>query len=97
MSDFLNIPTSSQWVTFPTTSSEKMSINWEDNLHSYVNTYYVAKCYFGILDPPKVSVANTKLQVPTPIYIKDNTKLTVLGKYIDNAIPFKCCRLLAYR
>jgi protein involved in sex pheromone biosynthesis len=86
MSEFLNIPTSSQWVTFPVTSRDKITINWEDNFHSYVNTYYVAKRYYGILEPSNESVANTKLEVTTPIYIKGKAKLTVLGQYIDNEI-----------
>lgn len=98
MKNFRNIPTSSQWITFPVSSKEKMTISWEDDFHGYVHTYYVAKCYFGIqesLELPNGSVMNNKLEVPTPVFYKGNTKLTVLGKWIDHIITFKSRALLA--
>ena len=75
-----------------------MTISWEDDFHGYVHTYYVAKCYFGIqesLELPNGSVMNNKLEVPTPVFYKGNTKLTVLGKWIDHIITFKSRALLA--
>ncbi|KAJ5946377.1 hypothetical protein N7454_003216 [Penicillium verhagenii] len=82
MTNFRNIPTSSQWVTFPVSSKEKLTINWEDDFHAYVNTYYVAKCYFGIPEQELQtdSIVDKKLQVPNPVFCKGGSKLTVLGE-----------------
>ncbi|KAJ5939746.1 hypothetical protein N7466_002880 [Penicillium verhagenii] len=82
MTNFRNIPTSSQWVTFPVSTKEKLTINWEDDFHAYVNTYYVAKCYFGIPEEElqNNSIVDKKLQVPNPVFCKGRSKLTVLGE-----------------
>lgn len=99
MVNFSNIPTSSQWITFPVSAKDQVTINWEDGRNKYVNTYHVAKCYYGILKdlvPAPEFVVNEKLQVPNPVIYKGQGKLTVLGKWIDHIIIFKS-RALAYQ
>ncbi|KAJ5263843.1 hypothetical protein N7478_011448 [Penicillium angulare] len=80
---FTNIATSSQWITFPVSAKEQVRIHWEVARNKYENTYYVAKCYYGILEekvPTPEFVANKKLLVPSPIVYKGKKRMTVLGE-----------------
>ncbi|KAJ5080925.1 hypothetical protein N7456_013635 [Penicillium angulare] len=80
---FLNIATSSQWITFPVSAKDQTKIYWQDGRNKYENTYYVAKCYYGILEelvPAPELVLHEKLQVPSPIVYLGKKKMTILGE-----------------
>ncbi|KAJ5528151.1 hypothetical protein N7513_012310 [Penicillium frequentans] len=83
MVKFSNIPTSSQWITFPVSAKNQVPINWEDDRNKYENTYHVAKCYYGILEdlvPAPSCVVDDKLDVPNPVIYTGEGKLTIMGE-----------------
>ena len=94
----LDLPTSTQYVTFPTEQNQPVLIAWSEGRVPQTATYYVTKCYWGNFSPvPEPEFAASRH--PQPDVIVDRSrKLNVLGRYFhftsaDVRIPCHTDRL----
>ena len=48
---FKKVPTSTQYVSFPTDPKDAITVVWSEGKHPRTALYYVTKCYWGKLRP----------------------------------------------
>jgi hypothetical protein len=53
-----NVPTSGQWITFPTKIEKGATITWQDEYIDHSAVYFVIKCFWGYLGEPPVPIEN---------------------------------------
>lgn len=89
----LNVPTSSQWVTFPTRPGDVVWVSWQEGRIQKRATYYLTKCYWGNLvksdlDQSKSNAEAAKTGkkdvtddgLTKPVVLNSQASLKILGK-----------------
>ncbi|KAF2497634.1 hypothetical protein BU16DRAFT_559369 [Lophium mytilinum] len=88
----LNVPTTGQWITFPTEPDDKATVSWKEERSNRSAVYYLAKAYWGYLDKGiEIPALMTKKDVEEasknrkengskPVVAKKDKRLTVLGE-----------------
>lgn len=89
----LNIPTSSQWVTFPTKPGDVVWVSWQEGRIQKRATYYLTKCYWGNLVKADLDQSKSNAEaartgkkdvtedgLTKPVVLNSQASLKILGK-----------------
>jgi hypothetical protein len=85
-----NVPTSTQWISFPIDIARSVTVEWKENLVQRQAVYFVTKCFFGPLEGEKLHpdakvdstqavVPATAGRLPTPVVETEGKKIIVYG------------------